>query len=112
MSKKQDGLKKIKRYKDELSSGKDSQRAAIAVKYDTKEGKAPKIIATGKGNVADKILEVAEENKIPFFEDPSLTDLLSKLELNQQIPGELYVLIAEVLAFVYQLDKLAKKRKK
>ena len=60
--------------------------------------------------VAEKILHLAEAHKIPFFEDPSLTDLLAKLELNSDVPPEMYTLVAEVLAFVYQLDKMAKKR--
>ena len=56
------------------------------------------------------ILDVAEEHKVPFYEDESLAQLLEKLELDSEIPPELYSLVAEVLAFVYQLDRLAKKR--
>ena len=68
-------------------------------------------MATGKGAVAEMILQVAEEHRVPFYEDPSLSELLSKLELDSEISPELYTLVAEVLAFVYQLDKLAKKRR-
>jgi flagellar biosynthesis protein len=105
-----EGFKRIKKTRDELVGTK--KRSAIAVKYDVEGGKAPKIMATGQGNIADMILQVAEENRIPFFEDSSLVDLLSKLDLDSEIPPELYTLVAEVLAFVYQLDKLAKKRQK
>ena len=61
--------------------------------------------------IAEKILKVAAENQVPMCPDPTLTDLLSKLEIQEEIPPELYTLVAEILAFVYQLDKLSKKRK-
>ena len=110
LNKKKKHQKKIKRYVDDLEQDKGAQRLAVAVKYDVEKDKAPRIIATGKGNVAQKILELAEEHQVPFYEDESLTDILSKLDLEQEIPGELYVLVAEVLSFIYQLDKLAKKK--
>ena len=103
--------KKIKFQKTHLSPKKGG-RIAAAIKYDVDKDRAPKIIATGKGQVADMILQVAEEHRIPFYEDDSLVDLLSKLQLDQEVPPELYALVAEVLAFVYKLDRLAKKRKK
>jgi flagellar biosynthesis protein len=102
--------KKLKRHLDELDLPERKNLKAVAVKYQVGKDRAPKIVATGKGAVAEKILNLAEEHRIPFFEDPSLTDLLAKLELNTDVPAELYTLVAEVLAFVYQLDKLAKKR--
>ena len=110
---KQRGSKKnIKRYVDDLALPNDKSKIqAVAVKYDVKKGRAPRIMATGKGAVAEMILQVAEEHRVPFYEDPSLSELLSKLELDSEISPELYTLVAEVLAFVYQLDKLAKKRR-
>ena len=110
---KQRGSKKnIKRYVDELAlPNNKSKIQAVAVKYDVKKGRAPRIMATGKGAVAEMILQVAEEHRVPFYEDPSLSELLSKLELDSEISPGLYTLVAEVLAFVYQLDKLAKKRR-
>ena len=110
---KQRGSKKnIKRYVDELALPNDKSKIqAVAVKYDVQKGRAPRIMATGKGAVAEMILQVAEEHRVPFYEDPSLSELLSKLELDSEISPELYTLVAEVLAFVYQLDKLAKKRR-
>jgi flagellar biosynthesis protein len=108
----QKGSKKnIKRHIDHLSLPKDRSKVrAVAIKYDVKKGKAPRIMATGKGAMAEMILKVAEEHRVPFYEDASLADLLSKLELDSEVAPELYTLVAEVLAFVYQLDKLAKKR--
>jgi flagellar biosynthesis protein len=102
--------KNLKRSLDELTLKPRKSLKAVAIKYELKKDRAPKIVATGKGTVAEKIIQIADEHNIPFFEDQTLTDLLSKLELDSDIPGELYTLVAEVLAFVYQLDKLAKKR--
>ncbi|MGE4169391.1 MAG: EscU/YscU/HrcU family type III secretion system export apparatus switch protein [Candidatus Margulisiibacteriota bacterium] len=102
--------KKIRRFLSDLELPERSQLKAIAIKYDVHKDHAPKITATGRGAIAEEILKVAEENGIPFYEDPSLAALLAKLELDVNIPAELYTLVAEVLAFVYQLDKLAKKR--
>jgi flagellar biosynthesis protein len=104
--------KRLKRHLDELSLPERKDLRAVAVKYNVGKDKAPKIIATGRASVAEKILELAEENRIPFFEDETLTDLLSKLDLNTEIPAELYTLVAEVLAFVYQLDRMAKDKRK
>lgn len=86
------------------------RKAAIALRYDVDRDKAPLIIASGRGPVADEILRIAEENKIPLYEDPELAKLLSKLELDVEIPPELYTLVAEVLFFVYRLDRMAEKR--
>jgi flagellar biosynthesis protein len=104
--------KKIRKHIDELDSPEKSKLRAIALKYDVDKDKAPKITAMGKGTIAEKILTVAEEYNIPFYEDTNLTELLSKLELDSEIPNELFTLVAEVLAFVYQLEKMSKKRKK
>ena len=100
----------LRRNIHELDIKDKKKLRAVAVKYDIEKGIAPKIVATGKGCIAEKILEVAEEYRIPFYEDQTLTDLLEKLDIDDEIPPELYTLVAEVLAFVYQLDKLAKKR--
>lgn len=107
-------IEKTKRFKkrvEQLQPQNPSKVRAIAVKYDAKKGKAPRIVATGRGAVAEQILKLAEDNKIPLYEDSTLTDLLSKLDLDMEIPAELYTMVAEVLAFVYQLDKLAKARR-
>ena len=107
-------LEKTKRFKkrvDQLHEQSPTKIKAIAVKYDPKKGKAPRIVATGRGAVAEQILKLAEDNKIPLYEDATLTDLLAKLDLEMEIPAELYTMVAEILAFVYQLDKLAKARK-
>ncbi|MFH1386073.1 MAG: EscU/YscU/HrcU family type III secretion system export apparatus switch protein [bacterium] len=90
----------------------EPKKAAVALRYDVDKDKAPLILATGRGPVADEILRIAEENKIPLYEDPELAKLLTKLELDSEIPPELYTLVAEVLFFVYKLDRMAEKREK
>lgn len=89
---------------------KEDKRSAIALRYDVDSDRAPMILASGRGPVADEILRIADENKIPLYEDRELASLLTKLELDTEIPPELYVLVAEVLFFVYKLDRMAEKR--
>lgn len=61
--------------------------------------------AKGMGNVAEKIIQLAQEHNIPIKEDPDLVELLVQLDLDQEIPPELYKIVAEILAFVYNLDR-------
>jgi flagellar biosynthesis protein len=91
---------------------KPKRKTAIALRYDMDRDKAPLVIASGRGPVADEILRIAEDNKIPLYEDPEMAKLLSKLELDVEIPAELYTLVAEVLFFVYKLDRMAQKRER
>ncbi|MFH1576497.1 MAG: EscU/YscU/HrcU family type III secretion system export apparatus switch protein [Candidatus Margulisiibacteriota bacterium] len=96
---------------EELSKPAE-RKAAIALRYDVDRDKAPLIIASGRGAMADEILRIAEDNRIPLYEDPELAKLLAKLEMDTEIPAELYTLVAEVLFFVYKLDRMAEKREK
>jgi len=95
--------------KEKASTGR---RTAVAMRYDVEKDKAPLILASGRGTVADEILRIAEDNKIPLYENRDLATLLAKLEIDSEIPPQLYVLVAEVLFFVYKLDKMAEKREK
>lgn len=81
------------------------RKEAVALTYQPEKSDAPKVIAKGKGKIAENILETAAENGIPIQEDPSLVELLGKLDINESIPEELYQAVAEVFAFVYRLDK-------
>lgn len=83
----------------------EKRKEAIALTYDSETSSAPKVIAKGKGKTAENILEKAKELNIPIQEDPSLTELLGKLEINAAIPEELYQAVAEVFAFIYIMDK-------
>lgn len=87
-------------------------KTAVALRYDIDKDNAPLILASGRGPMAEEILRIADENKIPLYEDPELAKLLSKLELEAEIPAELYSLVAEVLFFVYKLDRMAEKRER
>ncbi len=78
---------------------------AVAIKYDPSEI-APKVVASGKGFIAEKILENAQLNKIPTYKDPKLVEELTKIDLGGNIPPELYEVVAQVLIFVSDLDKM------
>ena len=82
----------------------------MALQYQPKLDNAPKVIAKGKGQVAEKIIEIAREHNIYIQNDPDLIEVLSQLDLNQEIPPDLYIVIAELLAFVYSLNSGEKLR--
>ena len=79
-------------------------KTAVALKYDRVKTKVPTVAATGQGPIAEKIIELARQHNVPIREDPDLVQLLSKLDLGESIPAELYPVIAEVFAFVYRLN--------
>jgi flagellar biosynthesis protein len=100
-----------KRLKTHVDVGEKTERlAAAALKYDVQKDRAPKVVATGKGLVAQEIVRIAEANNVPLYEDQALANLLVKLDLDAEIPPTLYPLIAEVLGLVFQLERMAKKR--
>ena len=70
---------------------------------------APKILAAGKGEVAERIIEKAKENDVPFYQDNKLAETLSKLQIGDTIPPELYDVVAEILVFVDDMDKMKAK---
>ena len=86
-------------------------KTAVALGYDPNEDGAPRVIASGKGALAEKIIEQAQENKIPVHEDDKLADTLSRLEIGEMIPPELYEVVAEILVFVDAMDKIKAKDK-
>lgn len=83
-------------------------KKAAAIKYDASDA-APQIIAKGKGIVADNILEKAGESEVPVYKDEELVDTLTKLDIGEYIPPELYKVVAEIMIFVSDLDKLKDK---
>ena len=82
----------------------DKSPKAVALKYDRKKNKAPRVIAKGRGDIAEKIIAVAREHNVPLYEDKNLTQILEALDLETEIPPELYRAVAEVLAFIYRLN--------
>ena len=80
-------------------------KRVAALQYDPETDNAPFLTAYGQGVLADKILQIAVDNKIAIHRDQALIELLSTLELGSEIPEEIYELVAEILAFVYRLTK-------
>jgi flagellar biosynthesis protein len=83
------------------------ERTAAALKYTQGKDSAPKLVAKGRGAVAEKIIEIARAHGIHIKEDKALVEVLSSLDLYQEIPPELYKAVAEILAFIYRLNKKA-----
>jgi flagellar biosynthesis protein len=86
------------------------KRKAVALSYDDQKMPSPVVVAKGKGDIAQRIVEQAKKYDIPIQEDPTLVELLSQINLNQQIPEELFKVVAEVFAFIYRLDRQTPKK--
>jgi flagellar biosynthesis protein len=84
---------------------KTKDKKAVALKYKMYENRAPMVVAKGRGAIAEKIIEIAKENNIPIREDVDLVALLSKIDLMGEIPPELYKVIAEILSYIYRINK-------
>ncbi len=93
----------MKNKKDKAQKAK-----AVALKYNPQEDSAPKITAKGDGFLAEKIIELAKQSGVPIREEKDLVEILSKLDLYEEIPPETYVIVAEILTWVYELNKKAK----
>jgi flagellar biosynthesis protein len=78
---------------------------AVALHYRHEHERAPRVVAKGGGETAARILAVAKEHGVPLQQDPALANALSKLDLNEEIPRELYIAVAEVLRFVWGLER-------
>lgn len=79
-----------------------NQNKAAALKYDGQN--APQLVAKGSGELADKIIELAKKHNIHVHQDPMLLEVLSNLELGDEIPEELYLAVAKIIAFAYFLQ--------
>ena len=87
---------------------KKELKTAVALAYEPGD-RAPKILATGKGEVAERIIEKAKENDVPFYQDNKLAETLSRLQIGDAIPPELYDVVAEILVFVDGMDRMKAK---
>jgi len=83
----------------------DLNKTAVALSYNPEEV-APKITATGKGYLAEKIINKAREADVPIHKDEALADTLSRLELGSYIPPEIYEVVAEILVFIDRMDQI------
>ena len=90
---------------------KQKVKTAVALAYDPNEDGAPKVIASGKGALAEKLIEQAKDNKITVHEDDKLAETLSRLEIGERSAPELYELVAEILVFVAAMDQRKAKDK-
>lgn len=84
---------------------RENEKTAVALSYQPGDV-APKILATGKGELAERIIEKAKESDVPFYQDNKLAETLSKLEIGDTIPPELYEVVAEILVFVDDMDRM------
>ena len=86
------------------------RKHAVALQYAEGE-RAPRVVATGAGEIAKRILELARENDVPVKKDDTLVDILAKLDVGYEIPPETYRAVAEILAFLYRADEAWAKKK-
>ena len=87
-----------------MSEKRQEQSKAVALTYESDKDYAPKVVAKGSGVIADHIIELAKDNAVPIYKNKTLTGMLMAVELDQEIPPELYKVVAEVLAHIYRLD--------
>ena len=83
---------------------KEKRKQAVALRYRPDKDTAPRVAAKGSGLVAEKIIELARKHGIPVKDDPDLLEVLSKLEIEEEVPPTVYVAVAELLAFVYSVN--------
>lgn len=93
-----------------MSDKEEERQQAIAVKYDKERDYAPKVVAKGAGHVAGQILAAAASHAVPVYRNKTLAAMLMAVELDREIPPELYQAVAEILVYVYQLDQKKSKR--
>ena len=87
-----------------MTDNTNKPKSAVGLKYKDGDKSAPKVVAKGFGDLADEIIAVAKENGVLVHEDPYLSELLNRLDLGQEIPEQLYYVIAELIAFSYVLQ--------
>lgn len=86
------------------SDGHGNRQKAVALEYEPGKDSAPRVTASGSGKVAEQIIALAKEHNIPIHEDPTLAAALAMVNLEEEIPPELYLVVAEVLAYIYRIS--------
>jgi flagellar biosynthesis protein len=89
----------------EIKKNKKEIKHATALQYSPENDIAPKVVATGKGVIAEKIIEKAKENDVPIYQDSNLAKTLSALGIGEQIPPEIYEVVAQILVFIGSVDE-------
>ncbi len=82
---------------------KEKNKKAVALGYNREKDNAPKVLASGSGEVAKNIINLAKSHDIPIKEDADLVEILSKVDLNQEVPPKLYKAVAEIFSFLYKM---------
>ena len=77
---------------------------AVALKYESEKDSAPRVVAKGREFIAEKIIETAKAHNVPLYQDKNLVQVLEALDIDTEIPPEVYRAVAEVLAFIYRLN--------
>jgi flagellar biosynthesis protein len=83
---------------------KESREKAVALRYREHEDRAPRVVAKGEGHIAQRILETARQNNIPVYQDHDLLELLAQVDIDREIPSELYTAVAEILSWIYRAN--------
>ena len=96
------------RISDPLGKKKGLRPAAVALAYSPDKDVAPRVVASGSGKIAEKIIALARQHDIPMVEDPALAAALATVNLGEEIPPELYLVVAEVLAYIFCMMKPAR----
>lgn len=87
----------------------EQRKGALALGYNPEKNSAPKVVAKGFGEIAEKIIRIAQENKILIHNDQLLFNSLYRLEVGEEIPVKMYQVIAELLAYIYKMNKQVKR---
>ncbi|WP_462113152.1 FlhB-like flagellar biosynthesis protein [Campylobacter concisus] len=82
-----------------------NKKKAVALGYNRPKDNAPRVLASGAGEIANRIIDLAKEHDIPIKEDTDLIEILSKVEVDQEIPPNLYKAVAEIFSFLYKITK-------
>ena len=90
-----------------MADKKTPRKKAVALRYNPEQGEAPRVVSSGQGLIAEQILELARQHNIPIHEDHDLVEILSRLEPGAEIPPHTYLVVAEILAFIYQANEQA-----
>jgi len=83
------------------------RQTAVALRYVRRQEEAPRVVAKGRGTLAERILQIARERGIPVHRDADLTEVLVRLDVGELIPPQLYEAVAEILAYLYRMNQLA-----
>lgn len=88
-----------------------SLEKAVALRYDQEKDSSPRVVAKGKGYIARQIREIAEEYGIPIRHDDDLVELLAQVDIDKEIPQELYAVVAEILSWIYRANEEMRKER-